>query len=202
MTVHCNVSATFKKPITLQFCLMQLRPPQLIPIEQGLSLRVSTLKDAQAHLDILNENREHLKPYMPWAHFITEVEQYENFIKGLQVSRRKCEEFGYQIQLNNRMIGRITLLRFDLKNRKCEIGYWIAKNHEGKGIITQATQALVKIAFEQLDFERIEIRCAINNERSAAVPKRLGFLFEGILRHAEKSEKGYRDLQLWTLTRT
>jgi ribosomal-protein-serine acetyltransferase len=179
-----------------------LKPPHQIEIEAGLLLRTSRLSDAAAHWALLEANRDYLKPWMPWAHFITEPKQYETFIRNLHKNRRLDLEYGYQIMLHGRMVGRISIVRMDHQNRKCEIGYWVSAEHQGKGIVTKVTQAIIDQAFNVLDFERVEIRCAIKNERSAAVPKRLGFQLEGVLRHAEKSEAGYRDLQLWAQTKT
>jgi ribosomal-protein-serine acetyltransferase len=172
-------------------------PPSNIKINKHLTLRVSRLSDAQEHLEVLNANREHLMPFMPWAHFITEVQQYEAFIGAVRANRRTLSEFGYQITLDGKLIGRISMLSFDTKNMKCEIGYWITSEHEGKGMVKLVTKKMIEIATTLLGFHRVEIRCAVGNSRSANIPKRLGFVYEGLLRHAEKSESGWRDLELY-----
>jgi ribosomal-protein-serine acetyltransferase len=186
---------TFHK--TKCFTKMIPRPPVVIPIEENLRLRVSGPSDAQAHLDAVNMSRENLKPWMPWAHVMFSVGQFTDFLWSQQNERCCGNEFGYQIELDGRMVGRISLIRFDRKNAKVEIGYWISIEHQGKGLVTKVTRKMCEIAFDRLEMERIEIRCALGNHRSAAVPQRLGFVLEGVLKHAEKTESGFRDLQLW-----
>ena len=63
-----------------------------------------------------------------------------------------------------------------------EIGYWIRADAEGHGYVTEAVAALTRVGFELDDVEWVEIRCDPANERSAAVPRRLGYRHEATLR--------------------
>ena len=63
-----------------------------------------------------------------------------------------------------------------------EIGYWIRESRAGAGLATEATAALARIAFEVCEVDRVELRIAPANERSLAIPRRLGFEHEGTLR--------------------
>jgi RimJ/RimL family protein N-acetyltransferase len=63
-----------------------------------------------------------------------------------------------------------------------EIGYWIHKDHVNQGYATEATAALTKIAFEIHKVDRVEIHCSVENIRSAAVPRKLGYFCEATLR--------------------
>jgi RimJ/RimL family protein N-acetyltransferase len=60
-----------------------------------------------------------------------------------------------------------------------EIGYWLAASATGRGIATAATRLLVDAAFAAPEMRRVEIRVDPGNERSAAVPRRLGFTPSG-----------------------
>ncbi len=51
--------------------------------------------------------------------------------------------------------------------------------------MTRACRALVGHAFTELNLNRVEIRCASDNARSCAIPERLSFRREGLLREAE-----------------
>jgi ribosomal-protein-serine acetyltransferase len=176
------------------------RPPIVIPIEKGLKLRVSRVSDAASYLAVVESSRENLKPWLPWAHMMFTTEQFAGFIKSKLSERRNGNEFGYHIELDGVLIGRISLIRFEYKNDKVEVGYWIATEHQGKGLMTKIVREVISIAFDKLQMERVEIRCALGNDRSAGIPRRLGFTLEGVLKHAEKTESGYRDLQLWAMT--
>jgi RimJ/RimL family protein N-acetyltransferase len=81
-----------------------------------------------------------------------------------------------------------------------EIGYWIRRTHEGQGLVTEVAGALTRVAFEVDGVERVEVRCAPDNERSAAVPRRLGFSHEVTLRRRVLARDGQlRDSMVWTL---
>jgi ribosomal-protein-serine acetyltransferase len=79
------------------------------------------------------------------------------------------------------------------------IGYWLAEDQQGNGVMTRACRALVSYGFDTLQLHRVEIRCATGNERSCAIPKRLGFEHEGILREAEWLYDHYVDLHLFSI---
>lgn len=51
--------------------------------------------------------------------------------------------------------------------------------------MTKACKACIDYAFNELKLHRLEIRCAVENERSRAIPERLGFTNEGTIREAE-----------------
>jgi len=81
-----------------------------------------------------------------------------------------------------------------------EIGYWINKQSGGKGYASEATMAMVKVAFEIDRVNRVEIHCAPENAISAAIPAKLGFTHEATLKQRfEDSEGGIQDTMIWTL---
>jgi RimJ/RimL family protein N-acetyltransferase len=84
-----------------------------------------------------------------------------------------------------------------------EIGYWLRTDATGAGYATEAVKLLVRLAFDLLQAERIEIRCDARNARSAAVPRRLGFVHEATLRCARRNpENELGDTLVFALTRT
>ena len=81
-----------------------------------------------------------------------------------------------------------------------EIGYWTHKDTVGKGIATEASSAMIRVAFEIEKVNRVEIMCAPQNLASASIPARLGFTHEATLRkRALDSEGGIQDLMVWSL---
>ncbi len=78
-------------------------------------------------------------------------------------------------------------------SRTGELGYWLGSEFTGMGLATRACRRLLVIAFNELDLNRMEIRCAAGNTRSIAVAKRLGMIYEGTLREAERLGEGYVD---------
>ena len=66
--------------------------------------------------------------------------------------------------------------------------------------MTRACAALVTHATRDLLLHRLEIRCAIENRRSRAVPERLRFVFEGTLAGAHVLHGSFRDIALYATT--
>jgi RimJ/RimL family protein N-acetyltransferase len=81
-----------------------------------------------------------------------------------------------------------------------EIGYWTHKDAVGKGFATEATMAMIRVAFDIEKAERVEIMCAPENRASAAIPARLGFTHEATLKKRMRDTDGVsRDLMVWSL---
>jgi len=79
------------------------------------------------------------------------------------------------------------------------IGYWLAQNYSGNGIITTATRKLLEIGFSKFQLNKIEIRCAEPNIKSRAVPERLGFTYEATLRDCEWLYSQYVDHAIYSM---
>jgi len=71
-----------------------------------------------------------------------------------------------------------------------EIGYWIRASAQGHGYVTEAVRLLTDYVFDTLKASRVEIRCDELNVRSAAVPRRLGYVEEGLLRNDSTTPEG------------
>lgn len=81
------------------------------------------------------------------------------------------------------MIGSSGLHRIDWQSRKFEIGYWVRSAFARQGYITEAVDAITKYAIQELQANRIEIRCDSRNVQSARIAERSGFTLEGTLRN-------------------
>lgn len=97
------------------------------------------------------------------------------------------------------MIGAVGLHSVDWPNRATSIGYWLASQYTGKGIMTRAVDRVIGHCFDELGLHRIEIRCAVGNTRSRAIPVRLGFKEEGIAREGEWLNDHYVDHVIYSL---
>ncbi|MDE3196294.1 MAG: GNAT family N-acetyltransferase [Acidobacteriota bacterium] len=105
------------------------------------------------------------------------------------------------IWTRGRFCGAIGLHRFDLIHRSTSIGYWIDEEYSRRGIMTSACRLMVSEGFQKYGLNRIEIRCATGNDRSCAIPRRLGFREEGRLREAEWLYDHWVDLRVFAILR-
>lgn len=71
-----------------------------------------------------------------------------------------------------------------------EIGYWCRTSETGKGLVTEATGAIMNFAFSVLGAQRIEVRVDEVNERSCKVAERLGLQLEGTFRADARDTSG------------
>jgi ribosomal-protein-alanine N-acetyltransferase len=62
----------------------------------------------------------------------------------------------------------------------CHLGYQIARDLEGKGLMAEALRATNAFAFDSMRLHRIMANHRPENERSARLLERLGFLPEGL----------------------
>jgi len=160
------------------------------------------MEHADIVFEAIDNNREHLSKWLPFVSFTRKPEDTEEFISAVVNKKPHEKEEVFTIWYEEEFAGLIGYVNTDRVNRKTEIGYWLLKSKEGKGIITQSTRQLIKLAFKRLQMNRITIRCAVGNTRSSAVPKRLDFTFEGIERQGEKHDELYFDLEIFSLLKS
>jgi RimJ/RimL family protein N-acetyltransferase len=68
------------------------------------------------------------------------------------------------------------------KAHRAMVGYWLAREARGRGVVTHAVRLLVDWTFKTTDVIRLELYTDVANERSGRVALRAGFDFEGIRR--------------------
>ncbi len=97
------------------------------------------------------------------------------------------------------MAGGVRYHEIDWSNRMTELGYWISEGFEGKGLVTKTCRVLIDYAFNELGLNRIVISCAAENQKSCAIPEKLGFKQEGILRQSELLQDRFVDMLIYGL---
>jgi ribosomal-protein-serine acetyltransferase len=155
------------------------------PLDSGLSLELLAPRHAQELFDAVDANREHLRPWMPWIESTNSVDDISAFISTTLSQVSSDSGFQTAIRSGETIIGVVGMHRIDWANRSTSLGYWLAKDAQGKGIMTKACTAYIDHSFSGLNLHRLEIRCATGNARSRAVPERLGFANEGVVREVE-----------------
>ena len=143
-------------------------------------------------------NRAHLAEWLPWAasHGFEDSVEYLRR-KDLQVATN--DGFEVAIVLDGRIVGGTGFHRVDWVNRATSIGYWLAAEAQGRGLMSAAVGALLDHAFGPMELHRVVIEVVVGNERSAAIPERLGFHREALLREAKLVRGDYRDTVLYAM---
>ncbi len=162
-------------------------------IDEDLELRLISMQDAEDIYTLVDKNRNHLKQWFVWVEKTKSVEDTKLFLSDCIDRYKDKQEIEAGIWYKNRLAGLICNQETNWDNYHTSIGYWLAEDFQGKGCVTRSCQAILDHVFKQLKLHRVEIRCAKENLKSRAIPKRLGFTEEGLIRHAEKLNGHYVD---------
>lgn len=173
--------------------------PETLALAGGLFMRPLTLGDAPVIFEAIQRERPELRTWLPWVDQTETVAGIIHFIEEARQHRRDGSALVYGLWLELEFAGVVDLHAIDHENGCAQIGYWLRCAARGHGLATQASMALLGVAFEILGLERVEIRCAVPNAPSQAIPRRLGFVLEGTLRHAQKLAEGHTDLHVYGL---
>jgi ribosomal-protein-serine acetyltransferase len=153
----------------------------------GYALRLLEESDADDLYALIDANRTHLEPWLPW---VSDEHSPADVLPFIRVTRRQlADNDGFQtaiIDPGGAIAGVVGFHSVDWPNRKTSIGYWLAREHQGRGTMTHAVSALIDFAFGTWKLNRVTIQAAVENARSRAVPERLGFVTEGTLRASER----------------
>ena len=147
----------------------------------------------------LDRAREHIRPWVGPS-FVTED------VAGARGTLRRYAERQaadcarlYGLWLGGTLVGGVMFTEFDAVAGCCEIGCWLEPSAEGRGLVTRAAGVLLDWAFTDRGLHRAEWHCRADNERSAAVAKRLGMTLEGVRRQSWRYDGKRHDTQIWAV---
>jgi len=154
-------------------------------IDSDLQLRMLQDRDAEELFRVVDANRTHLREWLPWLDSNTEVEHSRQFICSTLQQHARNEGFTCAILYGGHIVGVVGYHPIRWGNKSVELGYWLSQDAVGRGIMTRCCRVLVDYAFQELGLNRAAIPAATGNRRSQAIPERLGFKQEGVIRDAE-----------------
>lgn len=156
-----------------------------IMVNEDIYLRSVELTDAERIFQLTEANREYLREWLPWLDFTQNVEDSEQFIKTCIQHHAEQTGLNTVIVYKGEVVGMVSFNAINKLHRNAAIGYWLASEYQGKGLVGRAVQALIDYAFSELKLNRVEIRAAEGNSKSRMIAEKLGFKNEGHIRQAE-----------------
>jgi ribosomal-protein-serine acetyltransferase len=168
-------------------------------IDDELELRLIEERHAQARYDLIDRNREYLQQWLGMLPQIKSVEESRESIRAGLEGFAKGEALPSGMWYKGEYVGSMSLVHINQWHRSCDVGYWITEEMQGKGIVTRSCKALVDYALGELGLNRVEIFVAEGNIKSRAIPERLGFVQEAVLREAHRQGDIYFDMVLYTM---
>jgi ribosomal-protein-serine acetyltransferase len=170
-----------------------------IPIDDGIELRRVSSADCPELYAAIDRNRARLRTWLPWVTDTFSMSDLTEFVLQREFDNASRLSLTTNIRCQGKICGAIALHEIDERDRNTSIGYWLDEAYEGRGIMTRACRAIVTEGFRRYGLHRIEIRCAVGNVRSMAIPRRLGFIEEGLLREAEWLYDHWVDLRVFSM---
>lgn len=162
-------------------------------LNNEIKLSLSISQYAGELFNLIDRNRDFLKQWLPWLDTVTKPSDTKDFIETQLLRFQQGEALHVTIFYQGKIAGVLGYNRIDLVNGIGHAGYWLAQKYNGKGIMTESVKDLIHLGYEYYSLNRIEIRCVVDNHKSRAIPERLGFRQEGIIRRAEKVYGEYLD---------
>jgi len=173
----------------------------LARLRPDLDLRLLEERHAATVFALVDRDREYLREWLPWVDSTLRQEDSLSFIRASLEQFASNSGFAAGVWWNEQFVGVVGTHKIDWLNRKVELGYWLGKNFQGQGIMTDASRAAVTHLLVEMDLNRVTIQCATGNAKSCAIPRRLGFSLEGTLRDGQLLNGRYEDLLMFAMLR-
>lgn len=175
----------------------------MLAVEDGLTLRLDQAEHADELFAVIDANRANLDPWLPWVQATRHVDDTRGF--GSE-SRRKFTagtDLPLTIVEHGRVLGKIGLHHMNSPSGSAELGYWLAQEAQGRGVMTKAARRVIDYAFLERGVRRVFLWADALNDSSCRVAQRLGMRREAELKQDFKTHQGdYRDSVLYAVLAT
>ena len=163
-----------------------------------LILRQVTQDDANSLLKYLSDKDVMkyvgLEPFKSIDDALDEISWYKSILE-----KRTGIRWGITLKDQGEVIGSCGFLNVVSQHYRSEIGVELSREHWGKGIASEAFEAVIRYGFEQMNLQRIEALIEPPNIPSQKLAERQGFIREGLLRSYEYTCGKFDDLYMYSL---
>lgn len=119
------------------------------------------------------------------------------------LSADENETFAFAITVDEKVVGSIGIFRQgNIHRQTAELGYYIAEEYWGKGIMTEAVKQICGFVFDKSDIIRIYAEPFAYNGASCHVLEKAGFQYEGTLRSNAVKNGEIIDMKMYSLLKT
>lgn len=166
---------------------------------ERLYIRGVQLEDAEsyernfANYDVI----QHLSHHVPWPY---PKDSVKGFLEEMILPEQGTKRWLWVIFLKDKrdeVIGCVDLWREGCPENR---GFWLAKQHWGKGFMTEAVKPVIDYAFNHLRFEKMIFANAVGNNRSRRIKEKTGATYIEN-RPAKFVNPDYKEHEIWELTK-
>lgn len=173
--------------------LPQVETPRLL-------LRRMALRDAH---DMFDYSRDpEVARHVLWTAHRT-IWETKAYIRWVIQQYRNGEPSSWCIvdKASGRVVGTIGFMSHHADNAMVEVGYSLARSHWGRGLMTEALQAVLRECFTVLKIHRVEALHFTSNPASGRVMEKCGMQHEGTLRRRVYNKGEFQDVEMWAILR-
>jgi len=160
------------------------KPPVAGNVIKGASVEMHPINVAEQAASLFDLSHSTEKGYKIWDYLAYgPFENREDFDIWLQQQAESKDPLFYTIydKANDYFVGVASYLRIDPANASIEIGHiWFTPVLQNTRQSTEALFLLMRHAFDDLGYRRLEWKCNALNQKSRNAARRLGFTFEGL----------------------
>lgn len=157
------------------------------------TIRPICIEDASNYYSFVAKNKDRLTKYFPNTLKANKdiSSSTANITERIKLAEQR-EFFTFVIldNITGHIIGSVFIKNLDWNIPKGEMGYFVDKDYEGKGIITKAASLITDFCFSTLGLNKVFMRIAQDNISSMRVAEKNNFQAEGILRRDFKTSEG------------
>lgn len=159
------------------------------------------LSDARDLATALSNKKiqDNLRDGLPYPYTEKDGKEYISTM----LAANENDTFAFAITVNGKVIGSIGAFRqTNIHNKTAELGYYIAEEYWGKGIMTEAVKQLCDYVFSHTDIIRIYAEPFAYNIGSCRVLEKAGFQYEGTLRSNALKNGNVLDMKMYSKLKT
>ncbi|HBP26844.1 MAG TPA: RimJ/RimL family protein N-acetyltransferase [Alphaproteobacteria bacterium] len=154
--------------------------PRIIPAPDFQLEKIApTFENARIVFELIDGQRQYLAQWLDWVDATISPETAYPFMQRTS----NTDNGNYYIVQSGHVIGSIGV-DYSEKRKSGEIGYWLSRDANGRGIMTRAVGVMERFCFDALGVNRVEILVDVDNNKSQAVAQRAGYMREGVLRQS------------------
>jgi ribosomal-protein-alanine N-acetyltransferase len=166
-----------------------------------LYLRRITESDADGLFEIFSDDE--VTRYYAFDTFTHIDQARELVVRGAELyQRQEAMRWGLCLADADRIIGTCGYTRWSREHHFAILGYDMGRPYWGRGLMSEAVGAVLRLGFEQMRLNRVEATVLVDNSASIAVLARAGFQREGRLTERIWHRGAYHDVYLYGLTRS
>lgn len=149
--------------------------------------------EGEAFYNLVAENTHRIHDYFPQTlEAVSDKENGEGFVRQKIADWLLQTEYAFGVweHKNAKLVGFVRIFNINWGVPSGELAFFIDKDFEGKGIMTEVLQAVIRFTFEQLNIEKLRLRTATDNYATQRLARKCGFRREGDLRSEFRRPSG------------